>query len=58
MNAGMMVGWASSHAPQAILAPLLSINSPMRPRTEPDNAENQRREDSNIKQCINHGSLH
>ena len=41
-----------------ILAPLLSINSLMRPRTEPDNAQNQHREDSNIKQCINHVSLH
>ena len=41
-----------------ILAPLLSINSLMRPRTEPDNAQTQHREDSNIKQCINHGSLH
>jgi len=30
----------------------------MRPRTEPDNAQTQRREDSNIKQRINHGSLH
>jgi hypothetical protein len=29
----------------------------MRPRTEPDNAETQRREYSNINQCINHGSL-
>ena len=40
------------------VAPLLSINSLMRPRTEPDNAQNQHREDSNIKQCINHVSLH
>jgi hypothetical protein len=40
------------------VAPLLSVNSLMRPRTEPDNAQNQCREDSNIKQCINHGSLH
>jgi hypothetical protein len=30
----------------------------MRPRAEPDNAKNQRREDSNIKQGINHVSLH
>ena len=41
-----------------VLRPLLSINSLMRPRTEPDNAQNQHREDSNIKQCINHVSLH
>jgi hypothetical protein len=27
----------------------------MRPCTEPDNTQTQRREDSNIKQCINHG---
>jgi hypothetical protein len=40
------------------VAPLLSINSLMRPRTEADNAQTERREDSNIKQCINHGSLH
>jgi hypothetical protein len=40
------------------VAPLLSINSLMRPRTEADNAETQHREDSNIEQCINHGSLH
>jgi hypothetical protein len=37
---------------------LLSINSLMRPRTKPDNAQSQRSEDSKIKQCINHGSLH
>jgi hypothetical protein len=30
----------------------------MRPPAEPDDAQNQRREDSNIKQCINHISLH
>ena len=40
------------------VAPLLSINSLMRPRTEPYNAQSQHREDSNIKQCINHVSLH
>jgi hypothetical protein len=39
-------------------APLLSIHSFMRPPAEPDDAQNQRREDSNIKQCINHISLH
>jgi hypothetical protein len=38
--------------------PLLSINSLMRPPAEPDDAQNQRREDSNIKHCINHISLH
>jgi hypothetical protein len=38
--------------------PLLSINSLMRPGTEPYNTQTQRREDSNIKQCINHVSLH
>ena len=46
-------GWTAQR-----LAPLLSINSLMRPRTEPDNAQTQHREDSNIKQCIKHGSLH
>jgi hypothetical protein len=30
----------------------------MRPRTEPDNAQNQRREYSNIQCYINHASLH
>ena len=35
-----------------------SRNPLTRPRTEPDNAQNQGREDSDIKQCINHGSLH
>jgi hypothetical protein len=38
----------------AILAPLLSINSPMRPCTEPDNAQTQRREYRDIDHCINH----
>jgi hypothetical protein len=28
----------------------------MRPRTEPDNAQNQRREYSDIQHCINHAS--
>ena len=50
--------WQRANAPLLNQAPLLSINSPMRPCTEPDNAETQRREDSNINQCINHGSLH
>jgi hypothetical protein len=27
------------------------------PRTEPDNAQNQHREYSNIQHCINHASL-
>ena len=43
---------------RAIRAPLLSINSLMRLCTEPENAQNQHHEDSNIKQCMNHGSLH
>ena len=30
----------------------------MRPRTETDNAQNQRREDSDIRYCINHTFLH
>jgi hypothetical protein len=30
----------------------------MRPRTEPGNAQNQRRKDRNINQCVNHGSRH
>jgi hypothetical protein len=30
----------------------------MRPRAEPDNAETQRCEDSDIHHCINHVSLH
>jgi hypothetical protein len=37
---------------------LASRNSLMRPRTEPDNAQDQRREDSDIQHCINHASLH
>jgi hypothetical protein len=32
----------------------MSVNSLMRPRTEPDDAQNQRREDSDIHHCINH----
>jgi hypothetical protein len=35
-----------------------SRNSPMCPRIEPDNAQNQRREHSDIQHCINHASLH
>jgi hypothetical protein len=35
-----------------------SRNSLMRPRAEPDNAQTQRREDSNINHCINHAPLH
>ena len=42
-------------APQALWA---SRNSLMRPRTEPDNAQYQRREYCNIHHCINHASLH
>jgi hypothetical protein len=30
----------------------------MLPLAEPENAETQRREESNINQCINHVSLH
>jgi hypothetical protein len=41
--------------PQALWA---SRNSLMRPRTEPDNAQNQRREYCDIHHCINHASLH
>jgi hypothetical protein len=44
--------------PQQRPAPLPSINPLMRPRTEPDNAETQHREDGDIQHCINHGSLH
>jgi hypothetical protein len=51
-------GWYTAMRAVPSPQPLLSINSPMGPRAEPDNAQDQRREDSNIKQCINHGSLH
>jgi hypothetical protein len=52
------LAFAAMDAAGAAAPPLLSINSLARPRTEPDNAQSQHCEDSNIKQCINHLSLH
>jgi hypothetical protein len=42
-------------APQALWA---SRNSLMRPRTEPGNAQSQRRKYCDIHHCINHAPLH
>jgi len=57
-NSAKALSWHGGDEPWHAELSMASRNALTPPRTEPDNAQNQRREYGNVKHCINHASLH